>query len=74
MKNAAKVCRSLTGMPKMFPSLLIAENPSPQFGGCLSLILFATVTAYFINGSLNSYTYHNPTVITVNLPQEDLTA
>jgi hypothetical protein len=39
-----------------------------RFGGCLSLMLFATVTAYFINGCLNSYTYHNPTVVTVNLP------
>jgi hypothetical protein len=40
-------------------------------GGCLTVMLFVTVLAYWVWGTLHCFTYYKPEVFTANVPLSD---
>ena len=41
---------------------------STRAGGCLTVLLFLTVMAYWVWGTLNCFEYYKPQVFTANVP------
>jgi hypothetical protein len=39
-----------------------------RLGGCLTIMLYLTLLAYWVWGTLNCFTYYQPQVFTTNIP------
>ncbi len=45
-----------------------SKSHGTRIGGCLTVLLFLTVLAYWVWGTLNCFAYYQPQVFTTNVP------